>query len=149
MDNQLYSYNAFKAGSTTAYAPVVMNNYYGFNTSVAFQNITSVATAYTVTYGSGQQQTGMLARELVCVAVFPVAEILQAAGKALGLDSAKIESDQPIVVLVNESNNYSRAADLRRVCCWQHHCARAHRHARVLQIQHQCDLPEPWGRLTP
>jgi hypothetical protein len=108
VDNQLYSYNAFKNGSTTAYAPVIMNSYYGFNTSLAIQNIGSTSTPYTVTYGSGQVQTGNVAGNSSVSLYSPASGI--PSGNSLGLNSAKVESAEPVVVLVNESNNYNRAA---------------------------------------
>jgi hypothetical protein len=108
VDNQLYSYNAFKGGSTTAYAPVIMNNYYGYNTALAIQNLGATTAPYTVTYGSGHVQTGNVAGNSSVSLYSPASGI--PAGNALGLNSAKVESAQPVVVLVNESNNFNRAA---------------------------------------
>ncbi|KPL19010.1 MAG: hypothetical protein AMJ93_13345, partial [Anaerolineae bacterium SM23_84] len=59
--NQLYSYNQVDSGSTVAYAPVIMNAYYGYNTSLVIQNMGTADTNYTVTYGTGQTQTGTIA----------------------------------------------------------------------------------------
>lgn len=107
-DNQLYSYNAFKSGSTKAYAPLIMNNYYGYNTSLAIQNLGGSSTPYTVTYGSGQVQTGNLAANSSVSLYSPAAGI--PSGNGPGLTSATVQANQPIVILVNESNSYRRAA---------------------------------------
>ncbi len=56
-DNQLYSYNAFTAGSTVAYAPVIMSNYYGYNTALVIQNIGATDAAVTVEYTNGFSPT--------------------------------------------------------------------------------------------
>jgi hypothetical protein len=55
-NRQLYSYNPFASGAEVAYAPVIMNNYFGFNTALTVQNIGDAATSVTVTYGTGQTE---------------------------------------------------------------------------------------------
>lgn len=105
-DNQLYSYNAFKAGSTKAYAPVLMSNYFGYNTSLNIQNLGASSTPYTVTYGTGVVRTGTIAANSSVSLYTPNNGV-----PAGTLTSATIQSGgQPIVVLVNESNVYNRAA---------------------------------------
>lgn len=105
-DNQLYSYNPFTSGSTTAYAPVIMNNYYGYNTSLTIQNISGTTTAnVTVNYGTGQSWSGTIAANSAQQLYTPVSGIPSGT-----LTGAKVTSDQPVVVLVNESNAYNRAA---------------------------------------
>jgi hypothetical protein len=44
------TYNAFSAGDDKAYAPLIMNNYYGWNTSVNIQNVSSVTASGNVKY---------------------------------------------------------------------------------------------------
>ncbi len=110
-NNQLYSYNPVTSGALKMYAPVIMNNYYGYNTSLTVQNNGSATTHVTVSYGTGQTWAGDVG------ASSSVALYTPASGIPSGtLTSAVIESTdagsgaQPIVALVNESNNYNRAA---------------------------------------
>jgi len=100
-DNQLYSYNAFTAGSTVAYAPVIMSNYYGYNTALVIQNIGATNAAVTVKYTNNFEQDFTIAPG--------AAESIYTPGVA-GVPSgdvlygASVTSDQPVVVLVNESS---------------------------------------------
>jgi hypothetical protein len=55
-NRQLYSYNPFAGGSEVAYAPVIMNNYFGYNTALTVQNVGAAATTVTVTYGTGHTE---------------------------------------------------------------------------------------------
>ncbi len=111
VDNQLYSYNPLSTGSTTAYAPVLMNNYYGYTTSLTVQNIGTSSTHVTVTYGSGGTWEGDIQANTSQVLYTPVSGIPGGT-----LTSAVVESTdagsgaQPIIALVNESNGYNRAA---------------------------------------
>lgn len=106
-DNQLYSYNPFTAGSTVAYAPVIMNSYFGYNTALTVQNIDSAAANVTVTYGSGQTETATIAAGASKLFYTPTSGV--PAGQLTG---AKVESTngKQIVALVNESNGFNRAA---------------------------------------
>jgi hypothetical protein len=47
-NNQLYSYNPFQAGAKTMYAPVVMKNYFGYNSALVIQNMGTTTTNVTV-----------------------------------------------------------------------------------------------------
>lgn len=113
-DNQLYSYNPVKNGSTTAYAPVIMNNYYGYNTALIVQNVGSATTHITVTYGTGETQQADVAANSSQLFYTPSSGI--PSGNGPGLNSATIVSTsagsgaQPIIALVNESNTTDRAA---------------------------------------
>ncbi len=104
--NQLYSYNPVTGGATTAYAPIIMNNYYGFNTALAIQNLGAASTTYTVTYATGQVQTGSVQPNSSVSLYTP------ASGVPLNtLTGATVQSSgQPIVLLVNESNSTQRAS---------------------------------------
>ena len=106
-DNQLYSYGPFPGGSTLAYAPVIMNNYYGYNTALVIQNLGTSAANVTITYSDGTVKTKTIAPGAADSRYTPSDGV--AAGVLLG---AKVEStnSQPIVVLVNESTNKNRAA---------------------------------------
>lgn len=105
-ENELYSYAPFTAGSLVSYAPVIMNNYYGYNTALTVQNLsTTTAAAVTVTYGTGLTQSHSIPASSSYVFYTP------ASGLPTGtLTSARIDSDQPVVALVNENNVYKRAA---------------------------------------
>lgn len=102
---QLYSYDGFSSGARTFYVPSAAKNYYGWNSSVNIQNVSTVSASVTVTYNTGY---------------FATYSIPTNSGKAIyvpgetslpnGLHSVKVESDQDIVVTVNQSNNYNRAA---------------------------------------
>lgn len=105
VDNQLYSYNAFKSGSLKAYAPIIMNKYYTYDTSLVIQNIGSATATVKVTYTNGTTSTESIAPGAAVSLYTP--NILPAGNILYG---ATIESDQEIVVLVNQSNNKNRAA---------------------------------------
>lgn len=105
VDNQYFAYSPFTQGSTTAYAPVIMNNYYGYFTALTVQNLGTATAAVTVTYGSGQTQTANINASASAVFYTP------ASGVPVGtLTSAKIESTQPVVAIVNTANSYNRAS---------------------------------------
>jgi hypothetical protein len=106
VDNQLYSYNPVASGSTVAYAPVIMNAFYGYNTALVIQNMGTGDTDYTVTYGTGDTQTGTIAAGASETLYTPASGI-----PAGTLTGAKVESSsEDIVVLVNESTDKNRAA---------------------------------------
>ncbi len=105
-DNQLYSYNPFAAGSTTAYAPVIMNAFFGYNTSLTVQNIGGSTTPITVTYGTGQVQNFNVASNSAVQIYTPSTAV--PSGSLTGV--TVVSGGQPIVLLVNESNAYNRAA---------------------------------------
>ncbi len=106
VDDQLYSYNPFASGSTTAYAPVIMKSYYGYNTALTVQNMGSADTVVTVTYGTGDVETATVGANASHLFYTPSSPI-----PASTLTGAKVESDgQPIVLLINESTDKNRAA---------------------------------------
>jgi len=110
VNNQLYSYNPFSVGATTFYAPVIMNNYYGNNTSIVVQNVGSAAADVLITYATGQTWSGSVTVNSSESRYTPLDGV--PSGDLAGLTGATIASTngQPIVVIVNESNNYNRAA---------------------------------------
>ncbi|HID64257.1 MAG TPA: hypothetical protein EYP49_16180 [Anaerolineae bacterium] len=106
-DDQLYSYNPFSSGSTVAYAPVIMNAYYGYNTALVIQNMGTSDAQVTITYSEGTVKNTTIAPGAADSRYTPLE------GLATGLlTGAKIEctNGQPIVVLVNESTDKNRAA---------------------------------------
>jgi hypothetical protein len=110
VNNQLYSYNAFTSGSTTAYAPVIMNNYYGFNTALTIQNIGGAAAEVTVDYTNGHSQDYTIQPGAAEAIYTPGVGAGLPAGNTLYGATVTSTNGQPIVVLVNESNGYNRAA---------------------------------------
>lgn len=105
VDNQLYSYNAFKSGSLVAYAPIIMNKYFTYDTSLVIQNIGTATATVDVTYTNGTSSTETIAPGAAVSLYTP--NILPAGNTLYG---ATVESDQPIVTLVNQSNGNNRAA---------------------------------------
>lgn len=106
-DNQLYSYNTFAGGSTVAYAPVIMNAYYGYNTALVIQNMGTITATVTITYSTGTVKTTTIAPGAADSRYTPNE------GLPSGLlTGAKIEctNGQPLAVLVNESTGKNRAA---------------------------------------
>lgn len=110
--NQLYSYNPFQAGSKTMYAPVVMKNYFGYNSALVIQNMGAATTTVTVTYSTGHSQS----QDLTAGAAWSIYVPSQGpsglpSGNSGGLFSATVTSStENIALLVNESNNFNRAA---------------------------------------
>jgi len=102
--DQLYAFSAFSGGATKVYAPVVMSNYYGYNTAITVQNAGSTTANVTATYSNGTTRSFTLAsgasNTLLDFQILPAAESLY---------SAVIESTgsnpQPLIVTVNESNS--------------------------------------------
>jgi hypothetical protein len=108
VDDQLYSYNPFKAGSMVAYAPIIMNNYYGYNTALVIQNMGAANAAVTVDYTTGTTTNHTIAPGAAVSLYTPTVVGLPEGNTALL--GAKVTSDQEIAVLVNQSNVYQRAA---------------------------------------
>jgi hypothetical protein len=104
---QLYSYNPFSAGATKFYTPVIMNNYYGNYSAIAVQNVGSSPADVTITYATGQTWSGTIPVNSSESRYTPIDGVPDGS-----LTAATVESTngQPIVVVVNESNNYNRAA---------------------------------------
>jgi hypothetical protein len=112
-ENQLYSYNPFASGSTTAYAPVIMANYFGYNTALVIQNMGGSVADVKVTYSI----PGAAPVEKTYTIDPGSAESLYTPNQGLGetkdkLMAAKVESTngQPLAVLVNESTTTTNRA---------------------------------------
>lgn len=99
--NQLYAFSAFPSGATTIYAPVVMRNYYGYNTATTIQNIGSATATVRLTYSNGTVKNYNIAQNSSQV----VLDFNEATLAANTLYNSKIESTngQPLIVTVNES----------------------------------------------
>jgi hypothetical protein len=109
VNDQLYSYNPVAAGSTTAYAPVIMNNYYGYNSALVIQNMGSVASDITVTYTNGWTHIFTVQPGAAQSLYTPLESGIPAGNTLYGATVVSTNS-QPLVVVVNESNQYNRAA---------------------------------------
>ena len=108
-ENTLFSYNAQASGSSTVYAPVIMNAYFGYNTALVVQNMGSVAADVTITYsdaGTGSDWTGTIGPGAAQSFYTPASGV--PAGELLG---AKIVStnNQELAVIVNEQTGFNRA----------------------------------------
>lgn len=99
------NYNAFSSGSTVAYTPVLMNNYYNFITALTVQCIDTVACDVRVTYSTGHTVSNTVQPNTAWLLYQPNDAALPS-GNANGLFSAKIESTngRSIVALVNEQD---------------------------------------------
>lgn len=102
---QLYSYNPFAAGSTAAYAPVLMKGYYGCDTALTVQNLSTGSTKVTVLYSNNSQTKKTIAGSSSALFYTP-------SEPASSLGSAKITTNNgaEIVALVNESCSNDNAA---------------------------------------
>lgn len=102
---QLYSSDAFASGSNVAYAPVIMNAYYGYNTSLIIQNVGTAQAQVTITYGTGTVKNSTIEPGAADSRYTPSEGL--PAGTLTGV---KVESNQPVIVVVNESTGKNRAA---------------------------------------
>jgi hypothetical protein len=84
---------------------VVMKNYYGYSTALTVQNLGSATANVTVTYGTGLTESHTVGVSASYVFYTPNTTLNNGA-----ITSAKVTSDQNIVVLINETGNYLRAA---------------------------------------
>jgi len=100
--NQLYAYSAFSGGSTTPiYAPVIMRNYYGYNTATTIQNLGTQSATVTMTYSNGTVKNLTIPSNSSQV----VLDLQEATLNPNVLYGATIQSSngQPLIVTVNES----------------------------------------------
>ncbi|HPH98063.1 MAG TPA: hypothetical protein PKW33_18015 [Anaerolineaceae bacterium] len=109
-NGQVYSFNAFTAGSKTAYVPQLMKNYYGYNTALTVQNISAVDATVTVTYGNGATAENAVIAAYSSKLFYTPNNTSFPSG-ATGISGATITSvGGDIVAVVNESDGYNRAA---------------------------------------
>lgn len=112
---QLYSYNPFSAGALTFFAPLIMNNYWGYNTALTVQNVGSSTARVRMTYSNGTIETVNIPTNSSYAKYSPGVVGLTAGNT---LYSVKIESitgsgvvtAQPVVAFVNQSNVTNRAS---------------------------------------
>ncbi len=106
-NNQLYSYNLFSAGSNQAFVPVIMNNYFGFNTALTVQNIGNAPTTVTVTYGTGATENATIAAGSSKVFLNFGASAKIPSGTITGARVTTSNAGDKIVATVNESQTGS------------------------------------------
>ena len=105
---QLYSFNAFSEGAKKFNAPVVVNNYYGWNASISIQNVSENEADVSVAYSTGKTDEYTIpSNSNVSIFIPSIAGL--PSGKE-GLFGATITSNEDIAVVVNQSNTYNRAA---------------------------------------
>ncbi len=105
---QLYSYNGFMSGGTSWYTPVQMKDYYGWNTAIEIQNVSATNATVQVNYSTGHTSTYTILPNSAETIYVPNTDELPSGPE--GIFSAIIESNVDIVVMVNESNAFNRAA---------------------------------------
>ncbi|MDQ4078162.1 MAG: hypothetical protein M3220_18185 [Chloroflexota bacterium] len=93
------SYNAFIGGSTTAYAPSLTNNYYGFVSALTVQNVSGSQANGTITYSNGFTQNFSLAPGESQSYYQPNYPQLPS-GNQQGVYSARVQSNVDVVTLV-------------------------------------------------
>ncbi|NPV06464.1 MAG: hypothetical protein HPY83_00700 [Anaerolineae bacterium] len=105
MHGEYSDYNAYTTGTTSAYAPSLLNNYYGFVSSLTVQNIDTTDAQIRVTYSNGQVETRTLAPRTSVEYYQPNNPNLPS-GNTNGIFSARVESTngRSIVVLVNQED---------------------------------------------
>jgi hypothetical protein len=116
-NNQLYSFNAFTTGAEMIYAPVIMNNYYGYNTDFTIQNVGTADAQVTITYyyrEAGTLKTKVqnltIPRNAAQANYTPAVSGVPSTGNLVVTAVAESTNGQPIIGVVNESNASNRAA---------------------------------------
>ena len=105
MYGEYSDYNAYTTGTTMAYAPSLLNEYYGYVSALTVQNIDTADATIKVTYSNGTVETKTLAPRTSVEYYQPNNPNLPK-GNTAGIFSAKVESTngRNIVVLVNQED---------------------------------------------
>jgi hypothetical protein len=105
------SYNAFRSGATTVYAPSLTNNYYGFVSALSVQNVSSQPASVTITYSNGWSHPAFTLQPGQSQSFFQPNFPNVPSGNVNGVYSARITSNQNVVALVTtEDKNQGLAA---------------------------------------
>ncbi len=107
-DKQLYSFNGFTKGSDKLYLPIVMRNYFGFNTGTTIQNIGAHDATVNVTYSNGDP---VLTQTIKSKASWVVVDFQKLTRD--GQFSATVKSASPtdqLIAVVNQNGAARRAA---------------------------------------
>jgi hypothetical protein len=108
-DKQTLSYSGFSGGTNTVYTPIVLKNYYAYNSSTTVQNVGAATANVVQTYSNGTIVNHTIAPNASKV-ILDYQNVALPSGNTNGSFSAKLTSDQPIIVVVNEGNNLARAS---------------------------------------
>ena len=110
---QLYSYNPFSAGALKFYAPLIMNNYWGYNTALTVQNVGSSTARVQMTYSNGTTAIVKIptnsSYERYSPLVVPAGNTLYSV-KIESITGDGVTTAQPVVAFVNQSNPTNRAS---------------------------------------
>lgn len=110
---QLYSYNPFSSGALTFYAPLIMNNYWGYNTALTVQNVGTSTARVRITYSTGLVRTVDIpmnsSYEKYSPLEIPAGNTLRNV-KIESITGGPVTTAQPIVAFVNQSNATNRAS---------------------------------------
>lgn len=101
----IQTYNAFTSGSTETYAPIIMNNYYGWVTSVNVQNLDSHLNNITIVYYGDPENPIVKNHSIPGYA--SASYYSPAQGLNFTVGSAVITSAYPVAVVVNQSTSTS------------------------------------------
>ncbi len=101
VSNQVYAFSAFAGGATTFYNPVIMRNYYGYNTATTIQNIGDQAAQVRLTYSNGEIRNNTIQPG----SSWLVLDFNEATLQRNVLYSSRVESlnGEELIVTVNES----------------------------------------------
>lgn len=106
--NRVAAYNAFSKGSTQLYTPMLVRNFYGWNSTLQVQNLSgSTANVAVDYYGYGgsyvcRDSRTILARRHGAIDHGDSGTCM--ADKGITLFSARISSDQPVTAVVNQDH---------------------------------------------
>jgi hypothetical protein len=119
-DKEMYSYNPRKSGGLTYYAPVLVNNYYGYYSAIVIQNMgtetTHVDVVFHTTSGDVNVNFDLTAGASITGYIPDVAGLPSGSGPQ-GIFNATVTSTgtgghaaQNLNVFVNQNTDYRRAA---------------------------------------
>jgi hypothetical protein len=102
-DNVFMTYNCVSSGSTTVHAPLIMNNYYGWDTSMTVQNTSASSASITMYYYNSGGSVVKTSTDSI-PAYSSHAYYTPSQGLADGfIGTARVTSNKPVVVVVNQS----------------------------------------------
>ncbi|HYF63140.1 MAG TPA: hypothetical protein VD886_10035 [Herpetosiphonaceae bacterium] len=108
VEPQLYSYSGVSSGATTIYTPVVLKNYFGFNTSTTVLNLGTQDATVKRTFSNGAIDTYTIQPNSSKV-LLDFANPKLPGGSTPYASMIESLNGQPLAVLVNQSNNLNRA----------------------------------------
>lgn len=100
MYGEFSTYNGLLAGGTKVVVPALYKNYYNFVSALTVQNLGASDASITITYSNGTIDSATLTPNQAKEFFQPNNAALPS-GNSAGVFSAKIESNQPIIAVVN------------------------------------------------